>query len=63
MSKQPWRVQHQTTCMLQGATAVGAVLAAAEEIVEEHFDRVCDLYDEPTITHADVLEKMNDTAP
>ena len=49
--------------MLQGATAVGAVLAAAEEIVEEHFDRVCDLYDEPTITHADVLEKLNDTAP
>jgi len=63
MSRQPWRVQHQTTCMLQSATATGPVLDAAEEIVEAHLARVRDLYDEPTITHADVLEKMNGAVP
>ena len=46
---QPWNVRYETKAMLQGATHAEDVIEEAETIVFAHYERVRDLYDEPTI--------------
>ncbi len=57
-----WSLRYDTASMLQRATAVAELLDEAEAIILAHYQQVCDLYDEPTITHADVLAKLSDSA-
>jgi len=48
----------KTRSTLENATAVDEVLATAEGIVAEHYARIRNLYDEPTIGECDVLARM-----